>query len=378
MRIGFNASRAKRHQDFLSSYDYNLIQAISCQFPQNEYLFFNNGNLADTASFNEAGKDNCAEVKVFNEKSGLLSKFTKPFTRSSDLKKHKLDVFHSLEPTLLFNKPKNCKWVVTVHDLMFLRYPHLYGLKEISWIKQKVQFACKNADKIIAASKQTAQDIIEFYNIPAKKIALVYQGAHASFKEEYDSFILQRIASKYKLPSDFILSVGKLETRKNAMLTLKAMAYLRNEIDVPLVLVGKTTGYQDELQAYIKEKKLQDRVTILTDVAFEDLPKIYQLSSMFIYPSVFEGFSLPIIEALFSKVPVITSLGSSFSEAAGPNSIYVNPNDAEELAGAILRVLNNPTMATKMTIDGMAHALSFEDTSVANDLMKVYQEVVKE
>ncbi len=277
---------------------------------------------------------------------------------------------------MLLRKPGRSKWVVTVHDLLFLRYPHLYNLLDVSVNKQKAKYACSKADLIVAVSQQTANDIVEFLGIPEDKIRIVYQGVHPIFKEEYDSYILQRIATKYQLPPDYLLNVGTIETRKNALLLLEALNQIKGKMDLPLVLVGKSTPYKKVLEEYIKKNHLQERVIFLHNVQFEDLPKLYQQSSMFVYPSVFEGFGIPILEALVSKVPVITSLGSCFAEAGGPNSIYINPSDSEELAEAILRVYNNPTMATKMTIDGVAHSMNFEDEKLAKDLMQVYKEVV--
>ena len=288
-----------------------------------------------------------------------------------------VDIFHGLSNELPLAGSKKVRQVVTIHDLLFLRYPHLYNLIDLGIYKQKTKWACNAADKVIAVSEQTAQDLIDFYHIPSSKIEVVYQGCHPSFREEYDSYVLDRVASKYALPQDFILNVGTLEPRKNAMLILQAMAQLKNKLQLPLVLVGKATNYKEELVAYARKENLLGQVHFLHNVPFEDLPKIYQLSRVFIYPSVFEGFGIPILEALCSRVPVITSKGSCFAEAGGPHSIYINPNDPEELADAILRITNNPTMTTKMTIDGVAHSLAFEDERVAQNLMNVYRKVVE-
>jgi glycosyltransferase involved in cell wall biosynthesis len=374
MKIGFKASRLKKKYNFNSSYDSNVIRGLCQYFPQNQYLYYSSRPNAIEIT------QQCPALQLAQPSASAsrlkLSRLSNLYSVPASIKNFRPEVVHSLESEVLLRKPGRSKWVVTVHDLLFLRYPHLYNLLDVSVNKQKAKYACSKADLIVAVSQQTANDIVEFLGIPEDKIRIVYQGVHPIFKEEYDSYILQRIATKYQLPPDYLLNVGTIETRKNALLLLEALNQIKGKMDLPLVLVGKSTPYKKVLEEYIKKNHLQERVIFLHNVQFEDLPKLYQQSSMFVYPSVFEGFGIPILEALVSKVPVITSLGSCFAEAGGPNSIYINPSDSEELAEAILRVYNNPTMATKMTIDGVAHSMNFEDEKLAKDLMQVYKEVV--
>jgi glycosyltransferase involved in cell wall biosynthesis len=380
MKIGFDAKRAFFNRTGLGNYSRFVIRTLTEHYPENDYLLYSpkaNGNmhpelkpLLDTPSV------------TTRTPSGTMARFGlsavwRSYALAKVAARDKVQLLHGLSNELPLGKSADVKQIVTIHDLLFLRYPHLYTLVDLSIYKQKTRWACKAADKIIAVSQQTAQDIIDFYKVPASKIEVVYQGCHPSFRVEYDSYVLERIASKYSLPQDFILHVGTLEPRKNALLILKALVQLRNKTKPALVLVGKETSYKEELISYARKENLMDQLYFRHNVSFEDLPKIYQLSRMFIYPSVFEGFGIPILEALSSRVPVITSKGSCFDEAGGPHSIYINPNDPEELADAILRIDNNATMATRMIIDGVAHSLKFEEQTVANNLMKVYREVLE-
>ncbi len=380
MKIGFDAKRAFLNYTGLGNYSRFIIRTLTEFFPDNDYLLYTPQQERVHPELQPILEQQSVAVKKPAGAMAMpgLSAVWRSYGLTKTAARDGVQLLHGLSNELPLSNDRSVRQVVTIHDVLFLRYPHLYNLIDLAIYKQKTKSACKTADKVIAISEQTAQDLIEFYHVPTHKIEVVYQGCHPSFREEYDSYVLDRVASKYGLPQDFILNVGTLEPRKNVMLILQAMAQLKNKLQLPLVLVGKATPYKEQLVAYARKENLLDQVHFLHNVPFEDLPKIYQLSQMFVYPSVFEGFGIPILEALCSRVPVITSKGSCFAEAGGPHSIYINPNDPEELADAILRIINNATMATKMIIDGVAHSLLFEDQHVAHNLMEVYKNVVNE
>ena len=379
MRIGFDAKRVFTNFTGLGNYSRFVVGALSKHYPQNEYSLYSPKDPQHPEAKELIARPN---VKVEMPSSTIRSLRLGSFWRSVSLGrvagKDGVQLLHGLSNELPFGKAKGLKKIVTIHDLLFIRYPQLYNLIDVGIYKQKFRWACKEADRVIAVSKQTAQDLVDFLKVPEEKIDVVYQGCHESFRQEYESYVLDRVSTKYKLPLDFILNVGTIERRKNALLIVKALAALKNKVTIPLVIVGKPTDYKNEIVEYAKKHDIMDRVIFRHDISFEDLPKVYQLSKMFVYPSLFEGFGIPILEALCSKVPVISSKGSCFSEAGGPNSIYVNPTNAEELAEAILRVINNPTMNTKMLIDGVAHSMKFEEQQIAEDLMAVYVKTMQQ
>ncbi len=259
--------------------------------------------------------------------------------------------------------------MLTVHDLM--RFPQYYGLIDRSIYQLKLSRACKTADHIVAVSRQTASDLKEFLGVDERKVNVIYQGCHPNFQKEPSLPEIETVRKKYQLPGEFILFVGTLEKRKNAGLILKAMARVKR--DVPVVLVGKPTGYLAELVGLMKKHNLSDRVRFVHDASFADLPAFYRMASVFVYPSVFEGFGIPIVEAIACGVPVITSNGSCFSEAGGPHCIYVNPSNPEELGDAITMVLDNSNLRTTM-IDGSAnYARRFAPAVIAEEMMRLYQ-----
>lgn len=379
MKIGFDAKRVFANFTGLGNYSRFVVRVLSEYYPQNEYLLY-----APGAAKHPEVEALVARPNIRVEKPSAVLKAFKlgAYWRSVSLgkvaSKNGVQLLHGLSNELPLGSAKNLKKIVTIHDLLFMRYPQLYKLVDIGIYKQKFRWACKNADRVIAVSQQTARDLVEYFNVPEEKIDVVYQGCHNSFREEYDSYVLDRISTKYNLPQDFILNVGTIEERKNALLIVKALAALKNKVSIPLVIVGKETPYKETIVKYAREHNLLDQISFRHDVSFEDLPKVYQLSRMFVYPSIFEGFGIPILEALCSRVPVITSKGSCFSEAGGPNSIYINPTSADELAEAILRILNNPTMGTKMIIDGVGHSMNFEDRQLAENLMAVYRKTMEQ
>jgi glycosyltransferase involved in cell wall biosynthesis len=223
---------------------------------------------------------------------------------------------------------------------------------------------------IIAVSECTKRDIVEFFHIPESKITVIYQGCHPNFRIKVDESKRSAIAKKYGLPSRFVLSVGSVEARKNLLLAVKALKNVSD--DIHLVAVGKSTSYQKEIERYAENAGLTSRVHILDNVSFADLPAVYQSATVFVYPSFFEGFGIPIIEALSSEIPVIAATGSCLEEAGGSDSIYVNPNDDVELSRRIMEVVNSRELAKRMTDAGKKYVKRFSDNIIAAEIMKIY------
>jgi glycosyltransferase involved in cell wall biosynthesis len=171
-----------------------------------------------------------------------------------------------------------------------------------------------------------------------------------------------------------LLTLGAIERRKNAEVIIKALAH--QNIDIPLVIVGKPTKYIQQLQELIHQLGLENRVMFRHDVQTEDLPSIYNMASLFIFPSLFEGFGIPILEALCTETPVICSSGTCFEEVGGSHSKYVNPNDIQELGAMITNLLDDESQRQIMKLEGLKFAQRFEDQVVANNLLKVYNGLV--
>lgn len=371
MRIGFDAKRAFYNKSGLGSYSRNLIEGITEKFPGHEYYLYTPGINYDLFEPKHKHLIIKAPVKPFHK---VFSSYWRSFSLSKELSADNIDIFHGLSHELPYHFPKKqVKSVVTIHDLIFLRLPHMYKFIDRRIYEKKFRYACEMSDRIIAVSRQTAEDIVEFFNIPPEKIDVVYQGCNPVFNNEVTLIEKEILRMKYLLPKSFILYVGTIEERKNLLTLIKAMHY--GKIDMPLVVIGKPTKYLNKIIEYIERHSLIN--IIFCDIVLnQDLPGIYQLADLFVYPSIFEGFGIPILEALYSKVPVITSRASSMTEVGGEHTMYVDPTNVEEMAAAIKKVLFDDSLQEKMIIEGFRHARNFDGEKVAGNVMQVYQKVI--
>ncbi len=369
MKIGFDAKRAFFNSSGLGNYSRSTIELLTKYYPAHKYLLYT-PSTKDSIKFNIPEKVKIYEPKRFLSK--LFKSYWRTFRIANKINEHKLDIYHGLSGELpnKAHKRSNAKLIVTIHDLIFLRYPKLYNSVDRKIYYQKTKYACEIADTVIAISEQTKTDIINFLEIDETKIEVVYQGCNSKFQKEVNTKKKIELAQKYNLPENFILNVGTIEERKNCLFILKAIKH--GKIKTPLIVIGKQTEYQEKLTSFASENNLEDMLFIYNNIPFEDLPGIYQQAEIFIYPSVFEGFGIPIIEALYSKVPVITTKGGVFSETGGFSSIYVEPNNEEELSKAIKSILSDKKLKEKMISEGYEFVQKFNEEKIATNLMNTY------
>lgn len=370
MNIGFDAKRAFLNQSGLGNYSRTLIKSLAGNFPDHLYsLFTTKKGSLDFSAFASAQKNISLILpqKFFDKR---LTANWRSYVITELLTKNKIDIYHGLSNELPFNIHKfKGKKLVTIHDLIFLRYPKLYSLIDRKIYNRKFRSACELADIVIATSEQTKTDIVEFYGTDPKKIQVVYQSCNEVFYKGRDES--KKVSSKYNLPSKYLLNVGTIEERKNLLTALKALTLVK---EIPLVVVGKKKTYFKKVQKFIRVNKLEKRVLFLENVTAEDLPAIYKGAEIFIYPSLFEGFGIPIIEALTCGTPVITSKGSCFPEAGGKNSIYIDPASHEQLAEEIKKLLASTELRKAMIAKGQEHSKLFLPEVIAAAMMKIYRD----
>ncbi|MBC7439638.1 MAG: glycosyltransferase [Flavobacterium sp.] len=181
-----------------------------------------------------------------------------------------------------------------------------------------------------------------------------------------------KVAKKHRLPKEYLLNVGTVEERKNVLAVVKA---IRN-IDTHLVIVGGSTPYTTEVLNYIAENKMESKVLFIKNLNSKELAIIYQLATLFVYTSIFEGFGIPIIVALYSKTPVIATKNGVFPEAGGPDSIYIDSNNIEEIEGKIIYLLSNPILRLEIAAQGHQFVQKFNDQNIATEVMKVYKTIL--
>jgi len=375
MNIGFDAKRAFLNGSGLGNYSRNTIELMSHYFPEHQYNLFTpdddptmfNKELLRHPSIHMKTPDNFVDrLFSYNWRTNRIKK---------ELINEGIQLYHGLTNELPVGINKTgIKSIVTIHDLIFLRYPHLYHSIDRFIYNKKIKRALEIADMIISVSEQTKTDIINFYNIKPEKIRVIYQGCNSVYYEETPEESKSVIRMKFDLPSQFLLSVGTVEERKNVLSLIKAIH--EYQIDCPLVVVGAIRKkYFDSIRKYLSDHRIRD-VYFLENVELHDLHVIYQMASVFVYVSVFEGFGIPIVEALNSKVPVITSIGGCFSEAGGPGSIYIDPKNIEELADSIKKVLHDSSLKQRMVDEGYKHAYNFRQDKIAHNLNHIYCEII--
>jgi glycosyltransferase involved in cell wall biosynthesis len=375
MRIGFDAKRLFNNFTGLGNYSRFLVGALVDHFPTNHYTLYSPKVRPhpDTNAFRVNPKLTVRTPPKWVKGSGFGS-----FWRSVNLGniafREGTEILHGLSNELPVTKPNGLKTVVTIHDLIFIRYPELYKRIDVAIYKKKLKRACASADRIIAISEQTARDLQDYMNVSGDRIKVIYQGCNTIFKQSVDSSEKIAIREKYNLPTKYILNVGTLERRKNALLILQALTQLPSEM--ALVLVGKETSYQKDLDEFIADNGLSPRVHFVNQIDFTDLPAIYQESEVFVYPSRFEGFGIPIIEAVHSGVPVIAASGSCLEEAGGGGGIYIDPDDSESLAEEIKKLLSNSSYKEEKIINARAHVEKFEPAKIAGEVFNLYREIL--
>ena len=297
-----------------------------------------------------------------------------------------IDIFHGASNELPDGLQKeNVKTVVTVHDLIFERYPETYHLEEKFVHRWKIKKACAIADAIIAASQQTKEDLIHFYKVPEHKISVCYQSCNPVFAEIITDQNKELIKKKYGLPGAYFLAVGSITLRKNLLTICKAMLVLKDKTDMPLVVIGDGKKEKEKIKEFMNSNGIGDRLLLLNELpqskdgrftSGADFPAIYQLATALIYPSIFEGFGIPVLEALWSGVPVISSNTSSLPEVGGDSVLYFSPQDYELLALLMMRVMTDKNTVTTMREKGFIQAQKFSDRRHAQSIMQVYQSVV--
>ena len=377
MRIGFDGKRAVQNFTGLGNYSRYIVD-ILCQFgPENEFVLYapkkrENKRLDKLTKQYQQLQLSYPTTSSWKK----LSPLWRVWGVTRQLEKEKIDIFHGLSNELPLNiHQSEVKSIVTIHDLIFLRYPQYYHSIDRKIYTYKFRKACENADKIIAISECTKRDIIEFFRIPADKIEVVYQGCDPSFIHPVAEEKKREVRAKYQLPDHYILNVGSIEERKNALSAVQALMMLPEQIH--LVIVGRHTEYTDKVEHFIKENKLEERVHIISNVPFDDLPAFYQLAEIFVYPSRFEGFGIPIIEALYSGIPVVAATGSCLEEAGGPDSIYVHPDDIKGMADALKQIYTDPERKKNMIEKGHSFAKRFSEEKQAEEILNIYKKLMK-
>jgi glycosyltransferase involved in cell wall biosynthesis len=373
MNIGVDAKRAFLNQSGLGNYSRTVIKSLLNFYPENNYSLFTTRKSKNEFSEFISSRKNTSVIQPHRILDKQLNSRWRSYGITSLLSENNIDVYHGLSNELPFNIGKfEGKKIVTIHDLIFLRYPKLYPFIDRKIYNKKFKLACELSDIIVAVSEQTKNDIATFYSVNPKKIKVIHQSCDELFYKEITKDEIKNVKSKYTLPGKYLLSIGTIEERKNLLAIVKALTIVK---DISLVVIGKKKNYFKKIQDFISSNDLSKRIVFLEAVPSEDLPAIYNSAEIFIYPSLFEGFGIPIIEALTCKTPVITTKGGCFAEAGGPNSIYIDPMNHEQLAEEIKKLLLSSELRNSMAEKGFEYSKKFLPEIIASQMMALYSAI---
>lgn len=369
MKIGIDIRCLMEKQySGISEYTYNLLNNLLKIDRQNQYFLFYNANkkvkIPEFKFPNLTYKGFSYPNKIFN--LGIR------FLKFAEIDKliGGVDIF--LIPNFLFtNISGDCKKVIIVHDLSFELYPEFFTFKKRLWHKLiGPKKLCQKADAIIAISENTKNDIIKIYQINPEKIKVVYQGINEIFLQPITESEKQRVKDKYNLPANYIFYLGNLEPRKNVETLILAFQNLKNEASNLVIAGGEAWKYKSIYKIW-QNSPAKRRIKFLGYVDAFDKPALYSLAKIFVYPSIYEGFGLPPLEAMACQTPVITSFGSSLVEAIGDAGLLVDPNNYNELAKIIDQLLADEKLQNLFKERGLKQVKKFCWQSAATKILEI-------
>ena len=365
MRIGFDAKRLYNNFTGLGNHSRTTIDILTDQFPENDYLLYTPKITSNPVTAQYLEKKSCQTILP---KGIIRGSIWRTLKLSADIQQDNIDLFHGLSNELPVGiGHSGIRSIVTIHDVAFKTFPDMYHQADRYIYDFKWKHAVKTADRIIAISKCTKEDIIRYYDVDEQKIDVVYQPVAPIY---YTSIPKTQC-------SPYMLYVGSVNSRKNLLGIVKAMELLPKDFDLPLYIVGDGREYKREVEAYIYEHGMEHRFKWLGDQTPSQLQQLYTNAQVFIYPSFYEGFGLPVVEAMLSGCPVVTSNVSCLPEAAGPYSLLANPAEPEDIKENIQRALEDTALRRRMIEGSKEFAMfAFNPKNLAHQLMDTYKNTV--
>jgi glycosyltransferase involved in cell wall biosynthesis len=369
LRIGIDGHAIGAHKTGNETYTFELVKGLT-QLAPNGYRYFiylTNSDVVANPPFQ-------ATNFSFRCIRPSFPALRIPLGFPVESRLRHLDLFHAqyfLPPNL------GCRTVLTVHDIGFETYPELYDKKYLFWFRSLIPRSCERADHIIAVSEFTRRDLIRKYHLPPGKIAVTYCGIGGQYRPMDEGEARRRVLQRYGIADPFILYVGNLQPRKNLRNLIRAFSRLRRRHSVyKLVLAGQKAFEYAEIFRSVRDTGLEDSVFFPGYVSSTDLPLLYAAAAVFVYPSIFEGFGLPVIEAMACGAPTITSHGSSLEEVAGDGAELVDPLDVDQIHHAMERVLLDSNFRADLRERGLRRAAAFTSRNLGAETLRIYELVI--
>ncbi|HEY4611658.1 MAG TPA: glycosyltransferase family 1 protein [Bacteroidota bacterium] len=373
MRIAIDGRTITRDRTGVGKYAERIVDALLRTDSRNEYTLF---LTEDSSSLHGP---NLQKIFIPGYNRMGLNRWWENALLPSFLRQYAIDIFFSPAYALpLFSKPAATKFIVTIHDLIAYSYPESFTLKMRLWQRLFVQNAARQADRIIAASQATRSDLLRYSSVDPNNVIVVHHAVEESFRPIQDIGLREKVRNKYALPEQFILTVGTIEPRKNHALLAHAYSRLPESIRkrYPLVIAGSQGWYAEKILTEIRQYNLGESLKFVGFVEHEDLPVLYNLATLFVYPSLYEGFGYPPLEAMACGIPVITSNCSSLPEVVGDAAPLIDPHDLQQLARQMELVLTDETLWRELRQKGLQRAAYFNWRRNAEETMKVFEDTL--
>lgn len=374
MKIGFDAKRLFNNFTGLGNYSRTLVSNMQRYYPDNQYNLY-----TPKVKYNEETTPFLDKNFKVNKAHGLIPSLWRSCSIVQDLKRDKIDIYHGLSHDLPFGiQYTKIRSVVTIHDVCYKTFPDMFPFTERSIYELKYRHSCLNSSRIIAISESTKRDIIELLGVDAHKIDVIYQAINPTFYSRQSDIEVSKVIDKYNIPKEYILSVGSINSRKNLLGIVHAYTLLPKELQIPLVIVGNGGEYKEQVLRFATNAGIENKLIMLGNLTSSvDLQAIYQQAELLIYPSFYEGFGLPVTEALLCGTPVITSNVSSLPEAAGPGALYVDPTNIAQIAQSIEKLLIDTKLRAELIQEGHNYALTkFDPRHLTAQVENLYHQLL--
>ncbi|MFM2393623.1 MAG: hypothetical protein RLZZ546_1605 [Bacteroidota bacterium] len=363
IKLAFDAKRLFFNNTGLGNYSRTLVKNLKEFFPQYEIHLFTPSIVENKETYYFLN----GSFHIHTCESFMPNFFWRSVYMSKEIDRLKIDIFHGLSNELPIIKPKNAKTLVTIHDLICELYPEHFASYDAFIYRQKSRYACKVADKILSISHSTTNDLINIYKIHPSKIEVIYQSINSNFLQN----------ENYISSKKYYLYVGSISERKRLINVIMAMNLLDEKYKLPLVIIGNGDVYKKKVIHLAKRYNMLHLLDFKGNISNEDIMQLYDDALCLLMPSIYEGFGIPIAEALFRKIPVITSNTSSLPEAAGPGAILIKPDDIYDLKMAMMQMFDTSNW-DKFSNEGYKYAINnFDGRAQATKLDEMYRSLLK-
>jgi glycosyltransferase involved in cell wall biosynthesis len=366
MRIAIDVHSVGAQASGNETYYRQLIQELGADQSDNQYTLFYMHSDALTA----VGPDpRFAFIRVPTNPIARIC-----FSLPRKLRQIKPDIFHCqyIQPPFI-----GVPSVVTIHDLAFEHFPEFFHPLEAIRMKTLVRWTAQRADHIVTVSEFSANDIAQCYRVPRDRISVTYPAASDRFHPRDKHECQEYLGRTYGIDAPFILYVGRLQARKNLPRLIEAYARAKqNGVTEKLVLVGKSDFHAEHIVSKVRDLGLESSVVFPGYVSHKDLPLFYNAAEVFVFPSFFEGFGLPVLESIASGLPTITSRGSSLEEVAGNAALLIDPAETNSIAAALERVLGDPELRRNLSESGLRRSAEFKAGNLGTQLLGLYRSLL--